>query len=156
MFREAKEFAQGHPAKKQTSHKAQLAFDFMFYDHWKWIGGQLNHCPVRVKQMEVKYIWNMWGTSSLCYWKLPLLKKKKSGKYPGSLVVRIHSRIALPLFWPGFNPWLGNRDFEIHMVWSKFFFNFWIIINKKSIWDCTSVCVWLEETTCMALCEKPL
>ena len=56
--------------------------------------------------------------------KVTFVKKKKSGKYPGSLVVRIHSRIALPLFWPGFNPWLGNRDFEIHMVWSKFFFNF--------------------------------
>lgn len=64
MFREAKEFAQGRPAK---SHKAQLAFDFMFYVTENRLGGQLNYCPVRVKQREVKYIWNMWGPSSLCY-----------------------------------------------------------------------------------------
>lgn len=51
MFREAKEFAQGRPAK---SHKAQLAFDFMFYVTENRLGGQLNYCPVRVKQREVK------------------------------------------------------------------------------------------------------
>ena len=37
--------------------------------------------------MEVKYIWNKWGPSSLCY----CLKKKtqQSGEFPGSLVVGI-------------------------------------------------------------------
>lgn len=67
MFREAKEFAQGRPTKKKNSHKAQLAFDFMFYVTENRLGGQLDYCPVRVKQTEVKYIWNMWGPSSLCY-----------------------------------------------------------------------------------------